>query len=165
MGARLPLFVYRPLNKSHADNCLGLTHRVTFFGTQKRSSLAEPLGRRPRRQPWLLSRRGWSQGKSNSRTHAENDVSLTQTNVLGLTQTTRTYTELAALLRSQPSASRVFTFRMASTSAARAKVCEFCEFCVPNKNILARKILRKFASSAWAKIISVWEVCVSAKWE
>ena len=37
-------------------------------------------------------------------THAENDVSLTQTNVLGLTQTTQTYTELAALLRSQLSA-------------------------------------------------------------
>ena len=66
-----------------------------------------------------------------NKSHAENDVSLTQTNVLGLTQTTRTYTELAALLRSQPSASRVFTFRQASTSAARAKVCEFC---VPNKD-------------------------------
>ena len=69
-----------------------------------------------------------------SQTHAENYVSLTQTTVLGLTQTTQTYTELAALLRSQLSASRVFTFRMASTSVARAKVCEFCEFCVPNKD-------------------------------
>ena len=73
---------------------------------------------------------------------------LTQKAILGLTQTPQTYTELAALLRSQLSASRVFTFRMASTSAARAKVCEFCEFCVPNKKILARKILRKSAASA-----------------
>ena len=70
---------------------------------------------------------------------------LTQKAILVLTQTPQTHTELAALLRSQLSASRVFTFRMASTSAARAKVCEFC---VPNKNILARKILRKSAASA-----------------
>ena len=68
-----------------------------------------------------------------SQTHAENDVSLTQT--------TQTYTDFASRFA-------LATIRMASTSAARAKVCEFCEFCVPNKKILARKILRKSAASA-----------------
>ena len=41
--------------------------------------------------------------------------------ILSLTQTTQTYTELAALLRSQLSASRVFAFRMDSEGEATRK--------------------------------------------
>ena len=48
------------------------------------------------------------------------DLGFTQMNILSLTQTAQTYTELAALLRSQLSASRVFASRMASTSEASA---------------------------------------------
>ena len=63
--------------------------------------------------------------------------SLTQMNILSLTQTTQTYTDFAS--RFALATSGMCTLGVADKLRAFLRCslfCEFCEFCVPNKNTL-----------------------------